>query len=112
QRLKPAALAGSRKKTSSVFGVCLNVEFPPAFRRLNTLDHRKSVGLLLLAALFWSTGGVLLKFVEWPPLAVAGGRGLIAGLFLMATCGRSLRFTFSPVQLVAAVAIAGAAITF
>lgn len=30
----------------------------------------------------------------------------------MATCGRSLRFTFSPVQIAAAIAIAGAAICF
>ena len=38
--------------------------------------HRKSVGLLLIAAVCWSLGGVLIKSVPWPPLAVAGGRGL------------------------------------
>lgn len=68
--------------------------------------HSKSVTLLLLAALCWSLGGVLIKWVQWPPLAVAGGRGLITAVFLALVCARSLRFTWSPVQLGAAVAYA------
>ncbi len=68
--------------------------------------HSKSVILLLLAALCWSLGGVLIKWVQWPPLAVAGGRGLVAAVFLALVCARSLRFTWSPVQLGAAVAYA------
>ena len=74
--------------------------------------HRKSVGLLLLAALGWSLAGVLFKFVQWPPLAVAGGRGLIAALFLIAVRGRSLHFTWSPLQLGTAVAYAGCTVLF
>jgi drug/metabolite transporter (DMT)-like permease len=50
--------------------------------------------------------------VAWPPLAVAGGRGLIAALFLLAVCGRSLRFTWSPLQLGTAVAYAGCTVLF
>ena len=68
--------------------------------------HSKSVILLLLALLCWSLGGVLIKWVQWPPLAVAGGRGLITAVFLALVCARSLRFTWSPVQLGAAVAYA------
>ena len=30
--------------------------------------------LLLLAALCWSLGGVLIKSIDWPPMAIAGGR--------------------------------------
>ena len=74
--------------------------------------HRKSVGLLLLAALCWSLGGVLLKSVDWPPLAVAGGRGFIAAVFLLAVRGRALRFTWSPLQLGTAVAYAGCTVLF
>jgi drug/metabolite transporter (DMT)-like permease len=74
--------------------------------------HHKSVGLLLAAALCWSLGGVLLKSVDWPPLAVAGGRGLVAAVFLLAVCARTLRFTWSPVQLGAAVAYAGCTVLF
>ena len=74
--------------------------------------HRKSVSLLLLAALCWSLGGVLLKSVDWPPLAVAGGRGFIAAVFLLAVRGRALRFTWSPLQLGTAVAYAGCTVLF
>lgn len=73
--------------------------------------HSRSLGLLLVAALCWSVGGVLIKFVAWPPLAVAGGRGVIAALFLGVMI-RPLRFTWSPLQLGAAVAYAGCTISF
>ncbi|HEX2861014.1 MAG TPA: DMT family transporter [Lacunisphaera sp.] len=74
--------------------------------------HTKSVGLLLVAALCWSLAGVLFKYVEWPGLAAAGGRGLIAALFLAGLCWRQLRFTWSPLQLGAAVAYAACTILF
>ncbi len=74
--------------------------------------HSRSVGLLLIAALGWSLAGVLFKFVQWPPLAAAGGRGLVAALFLLAARGRTLRFTWSPLQLGTAVAYAGCTVLF
>ncbi len=73
--------------------------------------HTRAVGQLLLTALLWSLGGLLIKAVDWPPLAVAGGRGLIAALFLTLT-HRRLRFTFSRVQLGAALAYAACTMTF
>ncbi len=74
--------------------------------------HTRSVGLLLGGALCWSLAGVLFKHVEWPGLAAAAGRGLIAALFLLAVCWRSLRFTWSPLQLGAAAAYAACTILF
>ena len=74
--------------------------------------HTKSVGLLLGAALCWSLAGILFKHVEWPGLAAAGGRGLIAALFLLAVSWRSLRFTWSRLQISAAVAYAACTILF
>lgn len=74
--------------------------------------HTRSVGLLLGGALCWSLAGVLFKYVEWPGLAAAAGRGLIAALFLMAVSWRSLRFTWSPLQLGAAVAYAVCTVLF
>lgn len=66
---------------------------------------------LLIAALLWSLGGLLVKWIPWPPLAVAGSRGLLAGVFLgLAT--RGLRFTWTRVQLAAAVAYASCTVTF
>lgn len=55
---------------------------------------------------------MLIKAVDWPPLAVAGGRGLIAAVFLVLTTRGRLRFTWSPVQLGAAVAYAACTLTF
>lgn len=73
--------------------------------------HTRAIGQLLLAALFWSLGGLLIKSADWPPLAVAGGRGIVAALFLALT-NRGLRFTFSPIQLTAAFAYAGCTVLF
>jgi drug/metabolite transporter (DMT)-like permease len=73
--------------------------------------HTRSVLLLVAAALCWSLGGLLIKSVNWPPLAVAGGRGFIAAVFLLAT-NRGLQFHFSRVQLLGAVGYAACTITF
>jgi drug/metabolite transporter (DMT)-like permease len=73
--------------------------------------HPRAVGQLLLTALLWSLGGLLIKTVDWPPLAVAGGRGLVAAVFLALT-NRRLRFTFSRIQLLAAAAYAACTISF
>lgn len=85
---------------------------PHAWRLVKDPAHTRSVALLLLAALCWSLGGVLIKWVQWPPLAVASGRGLIATLFLGAACARTLRFTWSPMQLGAAAAYALTTVLF
>ena len=74
--------------------------------------HRQAVGLLLLTALGWSLGGVLMKSVDWPPFAVGGGRGLVAAVFLLAVRGRTLRFTWTPLQLGTALAFTGCTILF
>ena len=73
--------------------------------------HTRSVLLLVAAALCWSLGGLLIKSVSWPPLAVAGGRGVIAALFLLAT-NRGLRFRFSRVQILGAIGYAACTVTF
>ena len=74
--------------------------------------HTRSVGLLLVAALCWSLAGVLFKYVAWSGLAAGAGRGLIAAVFLLAVSWRSLRFTWTPVQVGAAVAYAACTILF
>ena len=48
---------------------------------------------------------------SWPGFAVAGGRGLIAAGFLLAT-NRGLRFHFSRAQLIGAVSYAAVTVTF
>jgi len=41
-------------------------------------ERRRAVAALLGAALLWSTGGVLIKWVDWHPMAIMGTRSLIA----------------------------------
>jgi drug/metabolite transporter (DMT)-like permease len=78
---------------------------------LNRNPRTLAVGQLILAALCWSLGGVLIKSVPWPPLAVAAGRGVIAAFFLIGT-HRGLRFTFSGPQLLGAAGYALCTVTF
>ena len=54
----------------------------------------------------------MFKLVAWPPLAAAGGRGLISAIFLLAVGGRTLRFTWSPLQLGTAFVYAGCTVLF
>ncbi|MEO6002731.1 MAG: DMT family transporter [Opitutus sp.] len=73
--------------------------------------HTRALGLLVVAALCWSLGGLLIKAVSWPPLAVAGGRGIIAAVFLYVT-HRGLRFHWSRAQVLGAIGYAGCTVTF
>lgn len=69
------------------------------------MTHRSAVLLLFAAAVGWSLAGVLLKSVEWPSMAKAGARSLIAAMVLWAWL-RKPQFTWQPAQLGAAVAYA------
>jgi drug/metabolite transporter (DMT)-like permease len=75
--------------------------------------HSRAVLYLVGAALCWSLAGLLIKAVAatWPPLAVAGGRGGIAAIFLLLT-NRGLRFHFSRDQIVGAIGYAACTVTF
>lgn len=58
------------------------------------MTHKRAIGLLLLTAIFWSLGGVLLKAVVWHPMAKAGIRCLFAGIVLAIWMrGRPWRFS-------------------
>ena len=46
-------------------------------------------GAVLVAAFLWSTSGLFIRLVEWHPIVIAGGRGLVAAIFMLA-----VRFMF------------------
>lgn len=73
----------------------------------------RSVALvrLAVAAVLWSTGGVLIKLVDWDPLAIAGARSAIAALVLLAFFGRA-GLVRSPAALWGACAYAAMVILF
>ncbi|MCF7957506.1 MAG: DMT family transporter, partial [Phycisphaerae bacterium] len=64
--------------------------------------HYKYVLLMALAALLWSSGGVLIKSVSWNAQAIAGMRSIFALPVLLVFIRRK-DFTFSKVQIAGAV---------
>lgn len=66
---------------------------------------------MMAAAFLWSLGGVLIKLVEWNPLAIAGMRSLIAAIVILLFLKKPV-FTWSKAQVGAAVAYACVMIFF
>ena len=73
--------------------------------------RRKAVAVLLLTAVLWSTSGLLIKWIDWHPLAIASVRSLIAAALLIAVLGGP-RFTWSGVQIGGALAYTGSVFGF
>ncbi len=46
-------------------------------------DRRRAVILMLLAAMLWSTGGVLIKELNWSPLGILVGRNIFSSIVLL-----------------------------
>jgi drug/metabolite transporter (DMT)-like permease len=67
--------------------------------------------MLLATAFFWSLGGLLIKWVSWNPVAIAGMRSLIAALFLILVMGWP-RFEWSVPLVLGALAYAATVILF
>jgi drug/metabolite transporter (DMT)-like permease len=65
----------------------------------------------MLSALLWSTGGLLIKAVEWNALAIAGSRSAIAAVTLFLLMPRR-RLKLSGTQLAAAVLYTATVISF
>jgi len=82
--------------------------------RLNGKDEAsrgRAMGLLVLTAVFWSFGGILIKWVQWHPMAISGMRSAIAALTIWIVF-RDLRFNWSRPQIGGAVAFAGTVTLF
>ncbi len=79
--------------------------------RTRTGDEIAGLAAMAACAFLWSIAGLVIKLVDWNPLAIAGGRSLIAAVFLLAWVRRP-RFTFSGAQLAAALANAATMLLF
>ncbi len=51
---------------------------------MHTVRHSTALVLLIVTAVLWSLGGVLIKSVQWHPLAIAGTRAGIAAVVIYA----------------------------
>lgn len=57
--------------------------------------RRKSEGMMVAAALLWSTGGVLIKLIPWNAMVIGGARSLLAAgvlLIYIRLSGAKIRF--------------------
>ena len=75
------------------------------------MTHSISILYLLITAILWSTGGLLIQSIDAHPFAIAGGRSIIAGLLLWAFLRRP-HFTFSKAQIAGALFYALTVILF
>ncbi len=75
------------------------------------MKREQAITLLIGAALCWSLGGVLIKWVDWNPMAIAGARSLIAAVFVWFAFP-GMKFTWSFYQLAGAGAYAANMVTF
>lgn len=74
-------------------------------------EHLRAVALLVLVAVLWSLGGVLIKLVDWNPVAIAGTRSAIAIPVVMLCAGRP-HWPLSRLQWGGAFAYAGTVMLF
>lgn len=51
---------------------------------MQTISRATAVIFLIFAAILWSTGGLLIKWVTWHPIAIAGIRSGISSLVMLA----------------------------
>lgn len=65
----------------------------------------------MITAVLWSSGGLLIKAVDWPPLAIAGFRSAIAAVVIRLAF-RGQRLTYSRPQLIGAAGYAGTVMLF
>ncbi|MBN2324875.1 MAG: EamA family transporter [Spirochaetes bacterium] len=67
--------------------------------------------MLIGAGILWSTGGVLIKWIEWHPLAIAGMRSLISAVVLLGLI-RKPKFSWSISQVGGAIAFSATVMLF
>lgn len=67
--------------------------------------------LLVITAILWSSGGLLIKAIDWHPLAIAGFRSAIAAVVIRLAF-RGQRLNFSRPQLIGAAGYAGTVMLF
>lgn len=77
----------------------------------NELSRERAILFMVAAATLWSIGGVLIKMINWHPLAIAGTRSAIAALVILAFL-RKPKFTWSISQVGGALAYAATVILF
>ncbi len=74
-------------------------------------SRRKAVCLLILTAILWSSSGLCIKLIHWGPLAILGGRSLVASIVVLIYLRRPA-FNWSGVQVAGALAYTSSHLLF
>ena len=74
-------------------------------------ERSRALGALIITALLWSSGGVVIKWVPWNALAICGVRGVIAAMSIWLVLRRP-RFDWSAAQIGGAVAYAATVLLY
>ena len=74
-------------------------------------DRYKGILYAAIAALMWSSGGLLIKLIDWNPIAIAGSRSFIAAIVLFIYV-RKPKITKSKSQIIGACAYSATVICF
>ena len=81
------------------------------FNGLNCMSKQNVLLLMVLVTLIWSANGLLIKLVEWPPMAISGLRSLFAVAALLPFLGKPKEW-LSLSTLAGGAGFAGALVTF
>lgn len=74
-------------------------------------EKRKAILQIIIAAILLSTGGVILKFIDMPSMAIAGSRAVFSAAVVWLYL-RKPRFTFSKAQISGAICYSSMVILF
>lgn len=74
-------------------------------------DRKKALAMLICAAVLWSLAGIMIKWIQATPMAIAGMRSGVACLVVLAFIGRP-RFTWSVSQVGGALSYAATVTVF
>lgn len=84
-------------------------------------SKNRAIIMLVMAAVLWSTGGILIKLVDWNPVAISGSRSGISALFMLmylkyrakkVTGNSKLNIKFTKVKIIGAFVYASTVICF
>ncbi|MHB0856267.1 MAG: DMT family transporter [Anaerolineae bacterium] len=74
-------------------------------------ERTRAILMLVACAILWSVGGMLIKWVNWHPLAICGVRSAIAAILIVLVMPK-LRFTWSLAQIGGGVAYAATVLLY
>lgn len=76
-----------------------------------TAEKRRAILQIIIAAILLSTGGIILKFIDMPSMAIAGSRAIFSAAVVWLYV-RKPRFTFSKAQVSGAICYSSMVILF